>query len=33
MRYYPDGRILPSESHAVYNDVEWIYQNRLQLRV
>jgi hypothetical protein len=33
MRYYPDGQVLPNESSAVYYDVEWIYNNRLKLRV
>ncbi len=33
MRYYPDHFVLPSEAESVYNDVAWIYHNRLQLRV
>ena len=33
MRYYPDGRAGPDDSAAMYNDVLWIYDRRLQLRV
>ena len=33
MRYYPDGVVPPTDSNAIYNDVIWIYDRRLQLRV
>jgi hypothetical protein len=33
MRYYPDGYIPSFESSSLFYDVEWIYNNRLQLRV
>jgi hypothetical protein len=33
MRYYPDGRFQPGDSAAIYDDVTWIYDRRLQLSV
>lgn len=33
MRYYPDGQVLPVDSENVYDDVSWIYDNRLKMGV
>lgn len=33
LRYYPDGPIAAADSEAVYDDVLWMYDHRLQLRI
>lgn len=33
MRYYPAALLLPSHAATIYNDVIWLYDHRLQLRM